>query len=130
MINRVTTQNVADTIERPLTPDEERVIPTWIDRAWRILLREVPGLEFRNSLPDQDPEYLPIEDIEDVVISMVERKVRNSDGLRTWGGDDYSQTIDAALSSGQLYVSDKERAALAPRGLAATDGAYSIPLGY
>lgn len=130
MDNPATLADVQDTIERPLTTDEERVIPVWLDRAWRTLIREVPGIAFRNALQPADPEYLATDDVKDVVVAMVERKVRNADGLRTWGGDDYNQTVDAALSSGQLYVTAQERASLMPRDVTAANGIYSIPLGY
>lgn len=130
MDNPATLADVQDTIERPLTTDEERVIPVWLDRAWRTLIREVPGIAFRNALQPDDPEYLAWDDVKDVVVAMVERKVRNADGLRTWGGDDYNQTVDAALSSGQLYVTAQERASLMPRDVTTANGIYSIPLGY
>jgi hypothetical protein len=129
MDNPAGLSDVQNSIERPLTPDEERVIPTWLDRAWRILNREVPGITFRNALDEADPDHLPEDDVLDVVVAMVERKVRNADGLRTWGGDDYSQTIDASLSSGQLYVTAQERASLMPRDITPGTGIYSIPLG-
>ena len=129
MDNPANLLDVQDSIERPLTVDEERVVPTWLDRAWRILLREVPGVAFRNALAPTDPDYLAADDVKDVVVAMVERKVRNADGLRTWAGDDYNQTVDAALSSGQLYVTASERASLMPRNVTSANGIYSIPLG-
>jgi hypothetical protein len=76
MDNPAGLSDVQNSIERPLTPDEERVIPTWLDRAWRILNREVPGITFRNALDEADPDHLPEDDVLDVVVAMVERKVR------------------------------------------------------
>jgi hypothetical protein len=121
-------EDVRGSIERPLTSDEERVIPTWLGKAWRELNRVVPGITTRNELPTDDPQHLATDDVKDVVVAMVERKVRNADGLRTWAGDDYSQTIDAALSSGQLYVTEAERVSLMPRDIVGHGGMYSIPL--
>lgn len=121
-------ESIRNTIERPLTADEERTIPNWIDRAWRILQREVPGIPARVDLPDTDPGYLTSEEVGDVLTSMVERKVRNAAGLRSWGGDDYNQVIDSELSSGKIYVTDDEKAALATKPLGSSGGIYSIPL--
>ena len=127
MENPASVQDVVDTIERPLTADEMRVLPSWLARAWRILKREVPGIPERNALPSTDPAHLPVEDVRDVVVAMVERKARNADGIRTWAGDDYSQTADAAISSGQLYVTADERAGLMPVAMVTEPGMYSIP---
>lgn len=127
MDNPAKLSDVENSIERPLTDDEQRVIPSWLDRAWRELNRVVPGIPQRNSLDSSNEQYLPTADIRDVVVAMVERKVRNPDGRRSWGGDDFTEQVDASMSSGQLYVSDAERASLLPR-FAAPGGFYSIPL--
>lgn len=127
MDNPAKLSHVEASIERPLTPDEKRVIPTWLDQAWRILNRAVPAITARNNLPLANPDYLPAEDVRDVVVAMVERKVRNPDARRNWGGDDFSETVDAAVSSGQLYVSEAEKTLLMP-AIAAIGGIFSIPL--
>ena len=127
MNNPASPQDVIDSIERPLSADEVRVLPNWLDRAWRILNREVPGIAARNELPVENAAHLPADDVRDVVVAMVERKLRNPDGTRTWSGDDYSQTVDAALSSGQLYVTADERAGLMPVEDVGEPGMYSIP---
>lgn len=124
-----TTEHVRAEIERPLTPDEVRVIPEWLNRAWRILQREVPGIPARVALVESDAAYLSADDVRDVLVAMVERKVRNPEGLRDWSTDDYKQTTDTELSSGRIYVTEAEKSALAPRTIVAGGGAfYSIPL--
>lgn len=128
MENPADLEAVRGSIERPLTPDEERVIPSWLGKAWRELNRVVPGISQRNELDPTAPGHLAKDDVKDVVVAMVERKVRNPDGLRSWGGDDYDQTIDATLSSGQIYVTDAERDSLLPAAPTFGNGIYSIPL--
>lgn len=128
MDNPADIEDVRGSIERPLTADEERVIPEWLAKAWRLLQREVRGIPARIALPETDVGYLAVDDVKDVVVAMVERKVRNADGLRAWSGDDYEQTVDAALSSGQIYVSASEIASLAPASASGGNGMYSIAL--
>jgi hypothetical protein len=129
MDNPADIEAVRGVIDRPLTPDEERTIPQWLGIAWRTLQRDVPGIPARTALDADVPGYLAVDDVKDVVVAMVERKVRNSNGLRTWSGDDYGQTVDNELSAGKIYVTDAEKASLAPgAGLADGGGIYSIPL--
>lgn len=128
MNNPATIEDVRDSIERPLTADEERVIPSWLDTAWRRLQRAVGGIPTRTSLPNTADGYLDVADVVDVLVAMVERKVRNAAGLRNFSTDDYEQTVDAALSSGQIYVSADEIASLAARPLAGSGNIYSIAL--
>lgn len=127
MDNPAKLSDVENSIERPLTDDETRVIPSWLDRAWRELNRVVPGIPQRTALDPSSDQHLETADVRDVIVAMVERKVRNPDGRRSWGGDDFTEQIDSSMSSGQLYVSDSERASLLPR-FAAPGGFYSIPL--
>lgn len=127
MPNPAVLQNVADAYERPLTPDEQRVVPNWLDQAWRLLSRTVPAVEARMMVDAPAASALTVADVTDVLVAMVVRVLRNPDGLRTWNGDDYGQTVDSALSTGQLYVSDAERDSLMPR--AAVAGAYSLIVG-
>jgi hypothetical protein len=113
-------------LERPLTPEEEAVLPAWLDAAWRALKREVKGIPARLTLDASSSAALTRDDVGQVIGAMVERKLRNPDGLRSWTTEDVQQTIDAALSTGQLYVTDAEKASLAvpvPGG-----GMFSIPV--
>lgn len=135
MENPAVLKDVKDSIERPLTSEEERVIPNWLGRAWRELNRVVPGISARNALPEKlpsglpNPDHLATDDVRDVVVAMVERKVRNPDARRDWRGDDFAETIDSSISSGQIYVSDQERAKLMPAAVNyGGDGMFSIPL--
>lgn len=128
MENPATIEDVRDSIERPLTSEEERVIPSWLAKAWRELNRVVPGIAVRNGLPTTEPTYLPIEDVIDVLVAMVERKVRHPDGVAQWNGDDYGEKVDPSMASGRIYVTEDERASLMPAAPAYGGGIYSIPL--
>ena len=128
MQNPASLVDVKNFMERPLTAEEVRVTPTWLDKAWRELNRVVPGIPVRNALPEDAPTHLAIDDIVDVLVSMVERKLRNPGGTREWRGDDYSETVDAAMSSGKIYVSEEERISLLPPSPSYGGGIYSIPL--
>lgn len=125
----VTAAEFKAAFERSLTPDEERVLPTWLDIAWRKLQRAVGGIPARLALPTDTAGHLAIEDVQDVVIAMVERKVRNPDGTRSYGADDYNETVDSVLSSGQIYATDDEIRSLSVRDIAGGNGLFSIPLG-
>ena len=130
MENPATLQHVEDTFERPLTVDEKRVVPGWLGTAWRTLTQEVRGIPARCELVEGAPGHLDEDAVKDVVVAMVERKLRNPDGFRTWNGDTEASTIDSTLSSGQIYVTAQERARLAPSDSSGgAGGFYSIPLG-
>ena len=128
MNNPATLEDVRDGIERPLTLDEERVIPAWLGKAWRELNRVVPAIAARRSLPEDDPAHLDVSLVVDVLVSMVERKVRNPGGLVQWNGDDYGEKVDPSMASGRIYVSAEELAKLSPPGPSYGQGIYSIPL--
>ena len=97
MENPATLRHVEDTFERPLTVDEKRVVPGWLGTAWRTLTTEVRGIPARCDLDEGAPGYLAEEAVKDVVVAMVERKLRNPDGFRTWNGDTEASTIDSTL---------------------------------
>lgn len=50
-----------------------------------------------------------------VIEDMVLRVVKNPRSLRQLGIDDFQTTIDSAVSTGALYLSDYERELLAPK---------------
>lgn len=51
--------------------------------------------------------------VEDIVV----RVLRNPQALRAFSIDDFSATVDAAISGGRLYLSPEERARLTPVAL-------------
>lgn len=123
----VSVEDVQARIERPLTVDEERVIPAWIQEAQILLGQTVRDIDERTQLAVDAPEFLPVETVKMVIARMVERKVRNPGGLRSYEVDGYDQTVDRELSSGKIYVSDDDLDALAPRRVVfPSNGAWSL----
>src|SRR5215210_7215312 len=103
-------------LERPLTSGETDVLPAWLARAWTVLQDEVPGIAARMQT---DPPTVPAPPgavsrgtVVEVIVAMVERKLRNPEGLRSYAVDDSTTTIDAALSSGQIAPTPGEIARL------------------
>lgn len=113
--------DVEASFERPLSSDEGRVVQNWLDQSWTILTLTIPGIDTRLSLGT-----VPQKAVLQVLVAMVERKLRNPNGLRSWEGDNYTETVDQALSSGQLYPTPDEVARLSSR-TATAGGFYSVP---
>lgn len=129
MENPATLQDVTGSFERPLTGGEAAVVPDWLGKAWRKLKNAMPALEARMQITDHtSPSWLDEQDVIDVLVAMVERKLRNPDGKRQWGDDSYNETVDTYLSSGRIYVTAEELAGLAPKVEVPENGMYSIPL--
>lgn len=102
--------------ERPLVEEaklKERTAATqWLDDAWGIIQDEIPGVVRRMALPETDPARLRTESVARVMVAMVIRVLRNPDARRQLGEDTFQETIDQAVSSGQLYISEVERGRL------------------
>lgn len=90
-------------------PSDAALARLW-ERATRELERAVPRVSARLATGE-----VSFEDVGDVLTAMVLRVLRNPIGARSVGIDDAQVTIDQSLSSGELYVSASERAALAPK---------------
>lgn len=102
--------------ERPLVEREklkERSAATqWLDDAWGIIQDEIPGVVRRTELGEDDPARLRTDSVARVMVAMVIRVLRNPDARRQLGEDTYQETVDQAVSSGQLYISEVERGRL------------------
>jgi hypothetical protein len=89
-------------------PDDLASVTTWLGRAERLVRSEVPGLQARI---DGGLEPGLLEDVRDVVVSMVERKFRNPEGVRTrqesTGPFSGSVTLGGD-QPGELWVTDSE----------------------
>ena len=79
-----------------------------IDKAEARLLAALPSIPERIAAGTLNPSL-----VAGVVEDMVLRVVGNPRGVRQVSIDDYSETIDRAVSSGSLYLSDDERKLLA-----------------
>lgn len=111
--------------ERPLVETtglkERSAASQWLDDAWGIVQDEIPGVVRRMALDTGDPSHLRKESVARVMVAMVIRVLRNPDARRQLGEDTYQETVDAAVSSGQLYISETERGRL----LASAEGDVS-----
>lgn len=101
------------TLGRALTVDEAGKVMLLLQHAAGKLRQQVPQLDQRLAAGTLDPTAVAA-----VSTAMVHRVMLNPDGRRTASEsiDDFSRswTVDAALSTGALYVSDDELAGLAP----------------
>lgn len=125
--------------ERPLVETvelrEETAATQWLDDAWGIILDEIPGVEYRLALPEDDPSRLRKDTVARVMVAAVIRVLRNPDARRQLGEDTFQETIDQAVSSGQLYITETERgrivagAGSASAPAAVLGGVYNVGFG-
>lgn len=106
---------------RALTDDEATLADNYLAAASRIIRAEVSDIDDRIDAGTLDAELAG-----DVAVAMVLRVMKNPNGVRqrseTYADFSFSETVDQAISSGLLYLDDRERATLAKRG----SGAFSI----
>lgn len=109
---------------RPLLGDERTVAQSLIDDAWAIAQAQLPMLATR-----VDSGQFPLEVVRAVLSAMVIRVLRNPEGVRTWAVDDYSQTRDASVAAGALYLSTDELTLMSASLGSRRPGAFSIAPG-
>lgn len=122
MSNPVTTSDIAARW-RPLSTEETAVATALLADAWAILTARDSTIEGRLSAT---PATLDVALVRAVVTAMVLRVMRNPDGKRQESIDDYSWTLDNAVSSGFLYVTDDELALLRAPSTASTRGSIRL----
>jgi hypothetical protein len=107
-------QDVLDAWIGEGAPSNTVSITTWIGRAERLVRSTVPGLQARID-GGLEPDLL--EDVRDVVVSMVERKFRNPEGVRTrqesTGPFSGSVTLGGD-QPGELWITDVELKRISP----------------
>ena len=102
-------QDVATALGRSIDQDgtEGRQMQYWLDKAERKVRSRVPLLD---DWAIQDPAYQ--DTVKDVLVSAVERKALNPEGLRSvmTQVDDANiqQTIDSTRSVGEITILDEE----------------------
>lgn len=113
-------------------PDDVDLVQRWIDRAERMVRREVPSVPDR--LAEDEPDLL--DTVRDVVAAMVTRVFRNPSGHRSVTGQEttgqFSGTNTITFGGdnpGALELLDDERDALKPPSSRRTGQAYSIGMG-
>lgn len=101
--------------------DADTAVQRLIDKAIQRLRVEIPGFDARVQAG-----ALPAELVQGVVEDMVIRVLRNPNGYRQITIEDYSRTIDSAVSSGELTLTAAERALLSPKTAAGRPGGGRI----
>lgn len=111
---------------RPLSAQEEVNGATFLEDAWRMLRRRLTTIEddiAADETGDLEPETVR------VLCAAVLRVMKNPDGKRQESIDDYSWTLDQAVSAGLLYFTDEELAGLiVDEDVAQPGGAFSFSL--
>lgn len=108
---------------RTLTEREQAVGATLLDDAFNMITAAKPSVTDRLDKLPRDLVFTAL--VRQIVCAMVLRVLNNPDGKLEEQGDDYRYRLDAAVSTGALYVSDAELARLA-EGDTVTDGAFTI----
>lgn len=107
-------------------PTDVVLVGAWVAKAERLLRREVPDLRDRIAAGEEDL----LEEVQDVVASVIARKFRNPEGARqvqeTTGPFSASKTY-AGDSPGELELTQKELARLT-KGTTGLRRAYSVDM--
>lgn len=109
---------------RSLSIEEIAVAETLCARASAMIRTSVAGVDARVTT---DSDYATV--VTGVVADMVKRVLVNPDCRREGGIDDARWTLDQAVSTGALYVSAEEYAALRREPGNPTTPAYVVSLG-
>lgn len=108
---------------RTLTASEQEVGETLLGDAWALVLSAKPNVADRL---DATPPNLVFKSlVVQTLCAMVLRVLSNPAGKLEERQDDYQYRLDAAVSSGALYLSDAELARLSD-GDDVADGAWTI----
>lgn len=121
--NQATGDDLAARAMRPLTDLEQGWGTTRLQDAYDQIVVQVPSVTDRLDAGSPGDPFSRL--VVQVQCAMVLRVLTNPDGIRSEGSDDYTRTLDTAVSSGQLYVTDTERALLTAWD-GHNDGAWTI----
>ena len=123
----VTAQDVVDSWIGSDGPTDAASIDTWVGRAERLVRSVVPDIQARLDA-GLEPDLL--DSVRDVVVSMVERKFRNPEGVRTrqesTGPFSGSVTLGGD-QPGELWLTDEEKRRLGA-GSARSGKAFSVDM--
>lgn len=119
---------------RPLTDEEAALVPGLANRAWLRVKARFPDIEANISPAVLAAEPLVSPDlVADVMGSMIVRVLKNPESLRVRSEsiDDHTDaaTLDATISSGEMYLTADEVALLTPAPIVPVYGMYVMGLG-
>ena len=104
-------------------PTDLALVDRWVGRAERLVRSKVPGIQPRITAAEIDL----LDNVKDVVTSMVQRVFRNPEGVRTRqeSTGPFSGSITLGGDQpGELWLTDDEMSRLAPAS--ASRGAFTI----
>jgi hypothetical protein len=127
-------QSDIEKVWRPLTAEEAALIPGLSNRAWIRIQARFPDIETNTApVPPATEPLVSIDVVADVMASMIVRVLKNPESLRVRSEsiDDHTDaaTLDAAISSGEMYLTGDEVALLTPRAEVPIYGMYVLGLG-
>lgn len=108
---------------RTLTNQEKSVGAVLLEDAFTVITARVPSVADRLAATPADTAFNAL--VVQIQCAMVLRVLNNPDGKLEEQSDDYRYRLDAAVSTGALYLSDAE-ANLLSAGDGASDGAFTI----
>ena len=108
---------------RTLSTSDLAVGGTLLGDAWAIMLSAKPTVGDRLDKTPVDQVFKSL--VVQTLCAMVLRVLSNPDGKLEERQDDYQYRLDAAVSSGALYLADAELARLS-EGDSASSGAWTI----
>lgn len=121
--NPATATDLSTRSLRALTPTELSVGTTLLEDAFNRIVVRVPTVPARMDGPPVDAGFTAL--VVQIQCAMVLRVLNNPDGKLQESGDDYSYRLDAAVSTGALYLSGAE-ADLLGSGDNSSAGAWTI----
>lgn len=121
--NPATVDDLKNRSLRTLTEDELRVGEILLDDAWSIIVAQRPTVLTRLDAPSGSAALASL--IVQIECAMVLRVINNPNGKLEEAVDDYRYRLDAAVSTGALYLTDAELALLGS-GDGSSDGAFTI----
>lgn len=121
--NPATVTDLANRSLRALSTRESAVGEVLLDDAWSIVVAARPSVSTRLDATPSPVAFRAL--VVQVLCAMVLRVINNPDGKLEEQGDDYRYRLDAAVSTGALYLSEAELARLS-EGDSTSDGAWTI----
>ena len=104
-------------------PTDLALVDRWVGRAERLVRSKVPGIQARIDAAETDL----LDNVKDVVTSMVQRVFRNPEGVRTRQESTGPFTGSVTLGGdqpGELWLTDDEMSRIAPAG--SRSGAFTV----
>lgn len=117
---------------RPLSTAESGVIPGLSGEAWVRILAHPRSRDIEAKVA-ANPQLVSEATVKSVLASMIIRVLKNPDSARqiSKSHDDWSksQTLDSSISTGELYINDRELDLLDPLPEYYEQGMYIVSLG-